>query len=170
MNKKTTTGRTSRGARTGPNSHLWRCSNCGRRFVTRNMWHSCSNHSLDSHFRGCQPAVRDVFDHTLRFLRSLGPVTVIPQATRISFQARVRFATAVVRRKWLECGVWLKRKVDDSSFRRVDHYGRNDWVYRYRLSVPSDLTESLRSYLAEAYEVGRNRPVVPRRRQKGARR
>jgi hypothetical protein len=92
------------------------------------MWHSCSNHTLDSHFEGCDPSIRPIFEDYLRFVRSLGPITVIPQASRISFQGRVRFAGAIVRKKWLEGGLWLKRHVDEPCFTRVDHYGRNDWV------------------------------------------
>ncbi len=140
---------------------LWRCRRCGHRFVTRNMWHSCSNHSLAYHFRGRDPTLRRVFDHYLAFVRSLGPVTVIPQATRITFQARVRFAGAVVRKQWIEGGLWLKRRVDDPRFTRVEHYGRNDWVYRFRLQHAADLDGALKTYLCEAYAVGRQRIDPP---------
>ncbi len=31
---------------------LWTCPRCGHQFVTPNMWHSCSRHALDDHFKG----------------------------------------------------------------------------------------------------------------------
>ena len=142
---------------------LWRCPKCGHRFVTRNMWHSCSNHTLAEHFRACDPALRPLFDQYLEFVRSLGPVAVIPQATRISFQGRVRFAGVVVRKQWLEGGLWLKRRVEDARFRRVAHYGGNDWGYRFRLRQPADLDATLK-YLCEAYEVGQQRADSGQRR------
>lgn len=136
---------------------LWRCPNCGHRFVTPNMWHSCSNHTLAEHFRGCAPSLRPLFDQLLAFLRSLGPVTVIPQASRITFQSRVRFAGAVVRKQWLECGLWLKRRVDEPRFTRVAHYGRNNWGYGFRLCRSSDLDATLKTYLRESYKVGQQK-------------
>jgi AcrR family transcriptional regulator len=120
------------------------------------MWHSCSNHTLAEHFRGRAPALRRLFDEYLAYLRSLGPVTVIPQKTRISLQGRVRFASAVVRKGWIECGLWLKRHVDDPRFARVERYTPVDWVYRFRLRQPADLDEGLKAYLRESYAVGRD--------------
>jgi len=28
---------------------LWMCPECGHRFVTRNMWHSCARHPVEAH-------------------------------------------------------------------------------------------------------------------------
>ena len=35
----------------GTKKPLWTYPKCGYRFVTRNMWHSCSNYSRDDHFK-----------------------------------------------------------------------------------------------------------------------
>jgi hypothetical protein len=43
--------------------------------------------------------------------RASGPVTVYAQKTRIVIQARVRFAGAVVRQRWLDAALWLKRRI-----------------------------------------------------------
>jgi hypothetical protein len=165
--RRTQGGRNRTGARSERNPPLWRCPRCGHRFVTRNAWHSCSNHTLAEHFRGCAPSLRPLFDRYLAFLRSLGPVTVIPQATRITFQARVRFAGAVVRRDWIEGGLWLKRRVDDDRFTRAEHISGDDWVYRFRLERLSDLDAAVKRYLREAYEVGRQRAAGADRGRKG---
>ena len=84
---------------------LWTCPKCGHRFVTRNIWHSCSNYSLEGHFVGKEPAVREVFNKLLGLIEQCGPVTVIPQhKTRIAIQARVRFAGGVARKNWFDAG------------------------------------------------------------------
>ncbi|HEY6056584.1 MAG TPA: hypothetical protein VIV06_01055, partial [Candidatus Limnocylindrales bacterium] len=37
---------------------LWICPRCGHRFVSANIWHSCSQHSVDEHFAIAEPRVR----------------------------------------------------------------------------------------------------------------
>lgn len=31
---------------------LWRCPKCGKYYVTRNIWHACTRHTEEEHFRG----------------------------------------------------------------------------------------------------------------------
>jgi hypothetical protein len=133
---------------------LWTCPHCGHRFVTRNSWHSCSQHELDEHFAGKPAHVRDLFEAWLKFVKQFGEVTVIPQKTRISFQVRVRFAGAVIRKNWVECGFWLKRHVKDERFQRVEKVGPRDYIYYFRLTDESQLDKTMKGYLREAYQVG----------------
>jgi len=133
---------------------LWTCPSCGHRFVTRNMWHSCSQHDLEEHFKGKPARTRELFDTWLCFVKQFGDVTVIPQKTRISFQVRVRFAGAVIRKNWVECGFWLKRSVKDARFSRVEKITAHDYVYTFRLTDESQLDKTLKKHLREAYQVG----------------
>ncbi len=135
---------------------LWTCPRCGHRFVTRNMWHSCSQVKLEEHFQGRDVSIRKLFDAWLAFIEKHGgPVTVIPQKTRISFQVRVRFAGATIRKNWVECGLWLKRKVDDPRFERVEVIPPRNYVYHFRLTEKTQLDKTLAEYVKEAYEVGK---------------
>ena len=71
---------------------MWRCPTCGQTFVTRNMPHSCQVVALDEHFAASEPGVRATFDALLAAIEELGPVTVNATKSRISLQARMRFA------------------------------------------------------------------------------
>ncbi len=133
---------------------LWTCPRCGHRFVRRNTWHSCSQHKLDGHFKGRDARVRELFDAWLSFVSQFGEVTVIPQKTRISFQVRARFAGAVIRKNWVECGFWLKRPIKDERFDRVERVTARDYVHYFRLTDPAQLDSTMKEYLHEAYEVG----------------
>jgi hypothetical protein len=133
---------------------LWTCPRCGHRFVTRNMWHSCSQHELDEHFEGKPGRTRELFDAWFHFVSQFGAVTVIPQKTRISFQVRVRFAGAVIRKNWVECGFWLKRLVKDERFQRVEKITARDYIYYFRLTDESQLDKKMKEYLREAYAAG----------------
>jgi hypothetical protein len=140
---------------------MWRCPRCGHRFVTAHIWHSCSHHRLAEHFAG-QPALRRLFARYAALVRRNGPVTIIPQKTRIVFQGRVRFAGAIVRKGWIEGGMWLRRRVADPRFHRIETYSRSDFGHYFRLARPADLDAQLARYLAEAYAVGRGRTRGPR--------
>jgi hypothetical protein len=134
---------------------LWRCPRCGHRFVTRNVWHSCSRHTLAEHFAGKDPIVRRVFDAFLTLARRFGPVTVIPQKTRISLQARVRFSGAVTYRRWIDCVLWLTRRVEHPRLHRVEFIPPRCHAHRFRLTHPSQLDEAFAALVREACAVGR---------------
>jgi hypothetical protein len=69
---------------------MWACPACERSFANRNQTHTCAPlGNLEDHFAGKDPAVRAAFD---RVLEIVGPVTVLPEKTRIAFQVRMSFA------------------------------------------------------------------------------
>jgi hypothetical protein len=133
---------------------LWMCPKCGYRFVTPNSWHSCTNYSLEGHFEGKEPSVRQVFDKLLALLQQCGPVTVIPQKTRIAIQARVRFAGGVARKNWFDAALWLRRRADHACVRRVETFGPKSYGLHFRLTRPEDLDEGFAALVRESYAVG----------------
>lgn len=135
-------------------SALWTCPECGHRFVTRNMWHSCSNFGLDHHFGRSSPQVRATFDRYLEAIRSCGDVAVIPQKTRIAIQADVRFAGCMVRKKWLVATLWLTRRVEHPTLQRTEVYGPRSFGHHFRLEAPDDVDPALVELIEEAYRVG----------------
>src|SRR5262249_62051762 len=85
-----------------PVTPMWACPRCGRAFANRNQTHACAPPGdLDRHFARASPAVRAAFDRVLAVVSGLGPVTVLPEKTRIALQARMSFAAFVPRRHWL---------------------------------------------------------------------
>ena len=112
---------------------LWTCPDCGRRFVTANLWHSCYVGSVDDFFVN-HAELRPLFDAYVRFVQTIGPFTVEVVKTRISFVTRARFAGVVrLRRDALVAGFWLKRAVSSERFTKVEHIERQDWVYQLLL-------------------------------------
>ena len=136
------------------NDELWTCPLCGHRFVTRNMWHSCSNYPLEHHFDGVATEVRATFDRFLEAIESCGPVEVIPQKTRIAIQAKVRFAGCVVRKKWLLASLWLTRRVEHPKLRKTETFGPHSFGLQFRLDGPDDIDQALCRLIEEAYRVG----------------
>lgn len=121
------------------------------------MWHSCSRHSLEEHFVGKPTELRMTFDRFVELAAACGSVTVYAQKTRIVIQARVRFANVVVRKRWLDAGVWLKRRVEHPLLTRTESYGRLGFGHHFRLESPADVDQRLADFLREAYEIGQQR-------------
>jgi len=136
---------------------LWTCPRCGARFVTRNRSHGCGEYSVDGFFEGNPQEARMLYEALVRMVREQGPFEQVPTKTRIAFMVRVRF-TAVNRVRpdgSLVCHVWLKRRVESPRFTKIELLGRTDWVHHFVLRSEADLDDELRSWMREAYDVGR---------------
>jgi hypothetical protein len=142
---------------------LWTCPACGRPFANRNQSHACRPlGSLDTHFAGKDPAVRETFDRILEVVERLGPVTVLPEKTRIALQVRMSFAALMPRRRWLDGHVVLARRVESPRFRRVDVYSPQNVVHLFRLASPAEVDGEVADWLAEAFAVGEQRHLRSR--------
>jgi hypothetical protein len=119
--------------------------------VSRNLWHSCVRISLADHFVGKPPLLRDIFRRVRAAVRACGPATCYAQRSRIVFQTRVRFAGVVVRRHWLDLGLWLHRRVRHPALVRVESFGRLGYGHHFRIAAAGDLDPALAALIAEAY-------------------
>ncbi len=144
---------------------LWTCPNCGNQFVNRNQYHSCATHTLDTPFAGKPPRIRDLFASLREAVEACGPVKFVPYHDRVSFMVRVRFAGAAPKTRWLEVGVWLRRRVERPLFHRIETISPDVHWHVTRITGPEQI-DALASLLCEAYAVGaqhaRLSPAGPR--------
>ena len=133
---------------------LWRCENCGRTFANRNQTHTCGQSTLEHHFAGKPPLMREIYDRFLALLERSGAVTVLPEKTRIALHVRMSFAQLTVRRHWVLGHFVLARRAEDALFTRIETFSPRNHVHHFRLDEP-DQVEALARYAAEAYAVGR---------------
>ena len=138
---------------------LWLCPNCGRAFANRNQSHACGTHRLDQHFEGRSLRVRAIYDAFLAMLHEFGPVTVLPEKSRIAFQVRMSFAQLTPRRDWVNGHFVLARRAEDPMFTRIESISPRNHVHAFRLDDPADVAK-LRAYAAEAYAVGRQEHLI----------
>jgi len=137
---------------------MWRCPTCGQTFVTRNMPHSCQVVPLDAHFDG-REALRPVFDAFVAAAEENGPLTVNATKSRITLQARMRFAAVETpRRDHLNAHVVLRRRLESPRFTRVEHLPPSYYVHRFPLYRAEDVDGEVRAWLAEAYVSGSRAP------------
>jgi uncharacterized protein DUF5655 len=137
-----------------PRRSLWVCPDCGRQFVSVNRNHSCGYYSLEDHFAGKEPFVREAYDGLVETLKQFGPVGVFPVKTRIVFQAEVQFAAAMPRKRWLDGYLWLRRQATHPRIRKIEMGIFRDYGHLFRLTRLDDLDEGLIDLLHEAYILG----------------
>jgi hypothetical protein len=147
-----------------PTRALWTCPRCDRSFANRNQSHACGRHELEPHFRGKPAAIRALFDAFVSAVEACGPVTMLPEKTRIAFQVRMSFAQLTPRRGWIDGHVVLARRYEHPRFRKVETMSRRNHVHHFRLTTVADVDAQLAEWLREAYAVGEQRHLEERTR------
>lgn len=139
---------------------MWRCPDCRRQFANRNQSHACGRFTLASHFKGKPANVRAIFDKLLRLAKQNGPVTVLPEKTRIAFQVRMSFAAFVIRRHWVDGHVVLARRFEHPRFCRIETFSPRNHLHAFRFENVHDIDEEVAGWFAEAYRVGEQRHLL----------
>jgi len=133
---------------------LWTCPKCGHRFITANLWHSCTKITLDERFARSTPEARAAFDRFVELVERCGPVTVIAQKTRIVLMVRVRFAGAIVLRHRVKLNFALNRQLDEPWVEHFETYLGGRWIaHRFVARSPADVDAipDLPNLLCESY-------------------
>lgn len=133
---------------------LWKCPKCGRSFANTNQTHTCGLHSIESHFEGKPERIRALYDLAVAAIEECGPVTILPEKTRIAFQVRMSFAQLTPRRGWIDGHVVLARRFEAPRFRKIETMSPRNHVHHFRISDPRDVNFQFKAWMKEAYAVG----------------
>jgi hypothetical protein len=134
-------------------SPLWICPHCGARLVSRNLWHSCGQFTLEDLFANSAPGVLDLAREYVSLLHSLGDVQVIPQKTRLVCVARVRFAGLSPRKRGFVANFALHRWLASPRIVKTVDYGPRWRAHFVRVQLSGDIDEELRAWLQESHDV-----------------
>lgn len=133
---------------------LWKCAKCGAKLVTRNLAHSCGRHSLKALFARSEPQVRRTYRALVKAVRRIGPITVIPQKTRVVFMTRIRFAGGTPRKSYFDAHFLFPRRLRSPRITWGMKYYKRCYGYRVHLRSAKDVDAQLRRWLRTAYRVG----------------
>ena len=140
---------------------LWTCRKCGRQFANRNQSHACGRYSLEAHFENKPPIIRELFDEVVKAVEACGPVTILPEKTRIALQVRMSFAQMTPKRGWIDGHLVLARRLEAPRFLKIETFSPRNHVHHFRLSDRRDVDGQFRDWLKEAYAVGEQRHLEP---------
>jgi len=143
---------------------LWRCQQCGRSFANRNQSHACGRHKLQDRFDGKPPEIRALFKGVAALVKSIGPVRILPEKTRIAFQVRMSFAQVTPRQRWLDGHVVLARRLEHPRFRKIETFSPRNHLHAFRLTSLAEIDAEFHAWIEEAYRVGEQRHLPPTRR------
>ncbi len=129
---------------------LWICPRCGARLVSRNLWHSCGQFTLESLFANSDQQALEVARRYVEVLRALGDVQVIPQKTRLVCVARVRFAGLAPRRHGFIASFALHRWLESPRIFKTVDYGPRWRAHSVPIGSESDIDDELIAWLQES--------------------
>ena len=87
-------------------------------------------------------------------VQACGPVTIIPQKSRVVFHVRVRFAGATPRKSYLQCHFGFTRRHDNPRFFKIEQYARQLYGHYCRIWSESELDAEFTGWVREVYELG----------------
>jgi len=132
---------------------LWICPDCGARLVSRNLWHSCGDFSLEDLFAKSAQPVLHLARKYVALLNTLGDVQVIPQKTRLVCVARVRFGGLEPRKDWFLANFALHRWLDSPRIVKTVDYGPRWRAHFVRVRSEDDLDAELLAWLQESHDI-----------------
>jgi hypothetical protein len=131
---------------------LWTCPKCGRRFVGRNMWHACGDHSVEKFLGSKGERARDFFDRFESLIAACGPYEVAPAKTRVAFMVWVRFAgVSAISDRGMTIAFGLPRRLRSGRIRKIEQYGSGWYGHFMRITSPDQLDDELLGWLGESY-------------------
>jgi len=137
-------------------SGLWTCPECGRKLVGRNMYHSCTDATVEDFPRKAGPDGRALYDRFESMVAACGPYCVSPAKTRIASMARVRFAgVTAVSRRGMTCGFSLPEPIANPRFSKVDEVVPGWWSHTLRVTRPEELDDEVQGWLRGSYRLKR---------------
>ena len=137
---------------------LWECPACHRTFANTNQTHSCGTAGpLAAHFAGKPATVRALFERILEVVRACGPVTILPEKTRIAFHVRMSFMVLTIQKSALRGHFVLSAVQHHPRFTRVTTYSPRNHVHEFRVAALSDIDATFQQWVAQAYRVGQQR-------------
>ncbi len=137
---------------------MWTCPDCGRAFANRNQTHTCAPlGALSDHLDGKPPEIAEIVRRVIGVAEECGPVTVLPEKTRIALAARMSFAALMPRRRWVDGHVVLARRLEDPRFTRIETFSPHNHLHAFRLRSVDDVDARFREWMREAYAVGMQR-------------
>ncbi len=149
---------------------LWTCPKCGAKFVTKNMWHSCGEATLEEWRARMGPCARALYDRFEAMIAACGEYDVGPAKTRIAFLGRVRFAGITsLSENGMSCNFALPHPLKSKRFAKVERIGAGWWAHRLRVRDPGELDDEVQGWLRESYRLMGMQERLRKRRSGGER-
>ena len=132
---------------------LWRCPNCGRKFVRTNQAHSCRRSRVENHFEFKNFRLSQTFEVLLAKLRNLGPLRIDAVRSSINLISKYHFGGVQVHRDHLTIGFLSQRTINDKRIQKAEKVGTQKFIHFVKIRTPDEVDKKLVKWLANAYHL-----------------
>ena len=115
---------------------------------------SPNNFSVEFHFTGKSPAVREIYDRLMKALRRFGSVIEEPKKTSIHLVHGSALAGVSTRKDALWLNIRLEHKIASPRINKVEQVSAKRFHNELKLTSPDEVDAELVSWLKEAYHLG----------------
>jgi len=143
---------------------LWRCPKCGKKFVTRNLSHSCRIHDLEPLFARRDPKVLSMYRKFVRMVKACGPVIIEPRSNEIVFLVRVRTIAFTPFKSSAQLRLAFPRPRRNRRFVKTFTYYSRFHAHWIEIRDLSELDDQVQAWIHEAYALSAQKPVLPKNR------
>jgi hypothetical protein len=112
-----------------------------------------SEFTLEQHFAGKHPAVRELYDRLMDAIRGFGPVRDAPKKTCIHLVHRSALGGITVRREQLTLEFKSDHPIESARLAKSEQVSRGRYHHTLKLAPTDALDGELLGWLKEAYDL-----------------
>lgn len=109
--------------------------------------------SVQQHFHGRSPVVREIYGAVISASRQFGPVSEDPKKTSIHLNNRTAFAGVATRRDFLILTIKSKHDIKSPRIFKREQVSANRWHLEIKLLQPDEVDAEITGWLREAYDL-----------------
>lgn len=107
--------------------------------------------TVDSHFVGKEPVVRQIYDCLVSKLSEIGAVHVDPKKTSIHLNHTSALAGVATRKSYLLLNIKSAHKIDSPRFHKAERLSASRYHQEIKLAQVADVDDELIGWLRVAY-------------------
>ncbi|MDX6612813.1 MAG: hypothetical protein QOD75_1999 [Blastocatellia bacterium] len=107
--------------------------------------------TINSHFEGKTPNVRQIYDRLLRSLKKIGPISEDPKKTSIHLVNETALAGVATRKDSIVLTIKSDRPLRSPRIHKSEQTSARRFHHEVKLTKPADVDDELVRWLKEAY-------------------
>ena len=109
--------------------------------------------SINSHFVGKEPVVREIYDRLLKTVKRFGPIVEEPKKTSIHIVSKTALAGVATRKGYLILTIKSDRQIASPRIHKSEQTSASRFHHEVKLSSPSEVDKQLTDWLKAAHQL-----------------
>jgi len=109
--------------------------------------------TINSHFKGKDPVVREIYDQLKRAIKSFGPLLEDPKKTSIHIVNKSALAGVATRKAHIVLTIKSDRKLASPRIFKSEQTSASRFHHEVKLTSPAEVDKELIGWLEDAYRL-----------------